>query len=101
MLLRNYPVALNMSMCLLCGVPTDLTGSCSALRSVHNKTRISLQALLYSSIYKFNNEYRSKKYYKPQNRSFSQYIGCVTDVIKRLGHYVFGDSILKVILLHI
>ena len=100
MLLRNYPVALNMSMCFLCGVPTELTGSCSALRSVHNKTRISLQALLYSSIYKFNNEYRSKKYYKPQNWSFSQY-RLRNRCNKRLGHYVLGDCILKGILLHI
>ena len=51
----NYPVALDMSEDIQCGVATDLTGSCSALWSFHNKVRISLQVLLRSSIYKFNN----------------------------------------------
>ena len=49
---RNNPVALDLSKGIQCGVPSDLTGSCSAKRSLHNKVRINLLVLLPSSIYK-------------------------------------------------
>jgi len=51
LLFRNYPVALDLSKGIPCGVPLDLTVSCSAKRlSLHNKVRISLLVLLSSSI---------------------------------------------------
>ena len=47
----QLPVALDLSKGIPCGVPLDLTVSCSAKRlSLHNKVRISLLVLLSSSI---------------------------------------------------
>ena len=62
-LFRNNPVALDLSICIPCGVSPDLTVSCSALRSLHNKVRISLQVLLRSSIYQKWQYIDRKKYW--------------------------------------
>ena len=53
-------------MYIPCGVSPDLTVSSSALRSLHNVVRISLQVLLRSSIYENWQYIDRKKYYRPQ-----------------------------------